>query len=185
MNIRKTKLDGTLIIEPKYHRDLRGFFAETYHEQRYARAGINALFVQDNVSFSNRGVLRGLHYQKPNPQGKLVTVLQGEIFDVAVDIRVGSPTFGEWVGVPLSADNGWQFWVPTGFAHGFCVVSEKAMVIYKCTEFYYPQYEASILWNDSEIGVVWPTIKPEISQKDLNGIRLRDVPKNKLSHYSA
>ena len=180
MKIRNTKLEGPLILEPTYHRDPRGFFVETYHQQRYGEVGLPSHFVQDNVSSSSRGVLRGLHFQKPYPQGKLITVLQGEIFDVAVDIRIDSPTFGKWAGVNLSSDNGWQFWVPAGFAHGFCVVSEKTLVTYKCTELYHPECETSILWNDPRIGIEWPKIAPILSQKDIKGQPLEEIPKDKL-----
>jgi dTDP-4-dehydrorhamnose 3,5-epimerase len=185
MEIRETPLKGLLVIEPKYHRDPRGFFVELWHETRYGKAGVSTKFVQDNVSFSSRGVLRGLHFQKPNAQGKLLTCLQGEIFDVAVDIRVGSPTFGKWYGVSLTSENGWQFWVPEGFAHGFCVVSEKAMVSYKCTELYHPESEASVLWNDPEIGIRWPQV-PEysLSEKDKRGLPLKDFPSTRLPSYT-
>src|SRR5262245_14571530 len=153
METQETPLKGLLLIAPKYHRDPRGFFVETWQEKRYREAGVTASFVQDNLSYSSRGVLRGLHFQQPKSQGKLITVLQGEIVDVAVDIRKNSPTFGKWYGTKLSSENEIQFWVPTGFAHGFCVTSEKAMVSYKCTEFYYPEQETSLLWNDPDIGI--------------------------------
>src|SRR5262245_53963323 len=136
MNITETELPGVLLIEPKVLGDARGFFVETYHAQRYRQAGLDVGFVQDNLSYSRRGTLRGLHYQNPHPQGKLVYVLQGDVFDVAVDIRAGSPTFGRWLGTVLSADNRRQLYVPPGFAHGFCVTSETALLAYKCTDFY-------------------------------------------------
>ena len=141
MNVIETKLPGVLIVEPKVFGDDRGYFFETWQKSRYEAMGIKGKFVQDNVSFSAHGVLRGLHYQHPHDQGKLVSVLQGEVFDVAVDIRVGSPTFGQWVGVHLSGDNYRQLWIPPGFAHGFCVLSDTALVAYKCTDYYAPGAE--------------------------------------------
>ena len=183
MQISQTKLSGVLLIEPKVFKDPRGFFLETWHATRYADFGIPSNFVQDNVSLSSRGVLRGLHFQNPNGQGKLLSVLEGEIFDVAVDIRVGSPTFGQWVGFALSAYNNHQLWVPAGFAHGFCVVSEKALVIYKCTELYAPRFEASLLYKDPDIGVVWPDIKLSLSEKDLKARQLKDIPLSELPQY--
>ena len=169
MNVIETRLEGVLIIEPRRFGDERGFFCETFQAQRYHDAGIAGTFVQDNFSHSQRGVLRGLHYQIQNPQGKLVSVVQGEVFDVAVDIRVNSPTFGEWVGVSLSADNGRQLFVPPGFAHGFCVVSDTADFTYKCTDYYNPAAERSILWNDPDLAIDWPVDSPSISAKDAQG----------------
>jgi dTDP-4-dehydrorhamnose 3,5-epimerase len=166
MKIEQTALPGVLILEPKAFGDARGFFMETWNRRRYVEAGLPGEFVQDNVSFSQHGVLRGLHYQHPNAQGKLVYVLQGEVFDVAVDVRVGSPSFGRWVGVTLSAENRRQFWVPPGFAHGFCVTGETALFCYKCTELYAPEHEGSILWNDPAIGIAWPLEHPTLSAKD-------------------
>jgi dTDP-4-dehydrorhamnose 3,5-epimerase len=166
MRIKQTALPGVLVLEPKAFGDARGFFMETWNRRRYVEAGLPGEFVQDNVSFSQHGVLRGLHYQHPNAQGKLVYVLQGEVFDVAVDVRVGSPSFGRWVGVTLSADNRRQFWVPPGFAHGFCVTGETALFCYKCTELYAPEHEGSILWNDPAIGIAWPLEHPTLSAKD-------------------
>ncbi len=166
MKIQQTALPGVLILEPKAFGDARGFFMETWNRRRYVEAGLPGEFVQDNVSFSQHGVLRGLHYQHPNAQGKLVYVLQGEVFDVAVDVRVGSPSFGRWVGVTLSAENRRQFWVPPGFAHGFCVTGETALFCYKCTELYAPEHEGSILWNDPAIGIAWPLEHPTLSAKD-------------------
>jgi len=183
MNIQETKLPGALIIEPRVFGDERGYFCETYNEARYAAAGLPARFVQDNLSFSRRGVLRGLHFQNPNPQGKLVSVLQGEVFDVAVDIRVGSPTFGQWVSVNLSAENKRQFYIPEGFAHGFCVTSETALFAYKCTDVYNPQAEGSVLWNDPDLNIPWPVSAPELSAKDAQGIRLADFPTDRLPRY--
>jgi len=166
MNVIATSLPGVLIIEPRVFRDERGFFFETYHAERYRDAGLDVTFVQDNHSRSVRGTLRGLHWQVERPQGKLVRVLFGEIFDVAVDIRVDSPTFGDWVGVSLSADNFRQAWIPPGFAHGFCVTSEVAEVEYKCTDFYDPPSERGLIWNDPEVGIDWPITDPILSARD-------------------
>jgi dTDP-4-dehydrorhamnose 3,5-epimerase len=165
-----TALPGVLVIEPDVHRDPRGFFLETYHHSKYREGGIDVTFVQHNHSCSSRGTLRGLHAQRARPQAKLIRVLQGEIFDVAVDIRRGSPTFLRWVSVTLSAENFRQCFVPIGFAHGFCVLSESAAVEYNCTDYYTPQDELRILWNDPAIGVVWPIREPLLSDKD------RDAP---------
>lgn len=168
MNIIVTKLDGVKIIEPKVFGDQRGFFFESFQAQRYKENGIGALFVQDNVSRSAYGVLRGLHYQLRYPQGKLVTVTRGEVFDVVVDIRKKSPTFGEWVGVYLNDENHHQLYVPPGFAHGFCVLSEVADFHYKCTEYYHPEDEHGILWNDKALAIDWPQLNviPILSEKD-------------------
>lgn len=171
MNVLKTAIDGVLIIEPKKFGDARGYFLESFSQKRYEEAGIKGPFVQDNLSFSRRGVLRGLHFQDPNPQGKLVSAPLGEVFDVAVDIRKGSSTFGKWVGVMLSAENGRQLWVPPGLAHGFLVVSETALFSYKCTDYYSPSSEHCLLWNDPDIGIQWPfKDEVELSQKDLKGV---------------
>lgn len=175
MNRIETKLPGVLIIEPRVFGDQRGFFMETWQQDRYEQAGLPGRFVQDNLSRSRRGVLRGLHYQDPNPQGKLVYVLLGEVFDVAVDIRPDSPTFGDWVGVTLSAENKRQFFVPEGFAHGFCVVSDEALFAYKCTNLYNPAGEGSILWNDPDIGIEWPIDSPVLADKDARAPRLKDA----------
>ncbi len=180
MKITQTNLPGVLLIEPKVLGDARGFFMETYNARRYSEAGLSAAFVQDNLSFSRRGTLRGLHYQNPHVQGKLVYVLQGEVFDVAVDIRVGSPSFGQWLGTVLSADNKRQLYVPPGFAHGFCVTSETALFAYKCTDFYDASAEGSILWNDPAIGIVWPLSDPLLSEKDRQAPRLAEVPRERL-----
>jgi dTDP-4-dehydrorhamnose 3,5-epimerase len=166
MNVIPTRLPEVLVIEPKIHRDDRGYFVETYHARRYAAAGLDVSFVQDNQSRSVRGTLRGLHWQVENPQGKLVRVLSGEIFDVAVDIRPDSPRFGQWVGVSISADNFRQIYVPPGFAHGFCVTSELAEVEYKCTDFYTPSAERGLIWNDPEVGIEWPAVTPILSARD-------------------
>ncbi len=180
MNVRETDLPGVLILEPKIFGDDRGFFMETWNGRRYEDLGIPNCFVQDNLSFSARGVLRGLHFQNPMAQGKLVSVLRGEVFDVAVDIRVGSPTFGRWTGVILSAENKRQFWVPEGFAHGFVVTGEDALFSYKCTNYYAPEYDGSILWNDPEIGIKWPVEKPILSEKDATAPTLAGMPEGSL-----
>lgn len=166
MNVLETSLSGLKIIEPKIFNDRRGFFLETWNQKRYAEIGINENFVQENLSFSRGGVVRGLHYQYPHTQGKLVYVLQGAVFDVAVDIRGASPTFGRWEGVILTGENRKQFYVPEGFAHGFCVLGESALFAYKCTDFYTPEAEGGILWNDPEIGIDWPILNPILSEKD-------------------
>ena len=174
MNVRETGLPGVLVIEPDVFGDERGFFFEAWNRTRYEDAGLPGNFVQDNLSFSSKGVLRGLHFQNPHPQGKLVHVLQGEVFDVAVDIRVGSPTFGRWVGVSLSSENKRQLWVPEGFAHGFVVTSETALFSYKCTDSYHREAETSVLWNDPDIGIDWPLDDPTLSNKDLAAPRLSE-----------
>lgn len=183
MQIHKTDLPGVLIIEPKVFGDERGYFMETWQRERYADGVTPETFVQDNVSFSRKGVLRGLHFQKVNPQGKLVYVLLGEVFDVAVDIRIGSPTFGQWTSVMLSAENKKQFFIPAGFAHGFCVSSDTALFAYKCTDKYNPQSEFSVLWNDPDLNIPWPTDAPELSAKDIQGVRLADFSKDILPNY--
>lgn len=175
MDVIETDLPGVLLVEPRVVRDDRGFFLETFHAQRYAHAGIVGPFVQDNLSASRRGVLRGLHFQHPNGQGKLVSVVQGEVFDVAVDIRYGSPTIGRWTGVLLSADNKRQVYIPPGFAHGFCTLSETALCTYKCTDFFHSDTEGSVLWNDPEIGIEWPIASPLLSEKDASAPRLRSL----------
>lgn len=177
MNIIKTKLDGLLIIEPKVFGDERGFFYETYHEQRYKNAGIKESFVQDNRSRSTGNVLRGLHFQKRKPQGKLVTVTAGTVFDVAVDLREDSPTFGQYESIILSGDNRLQFYIPPGFAHGFCVLSDIADFQYKCTDFYDPTDEGGIIWNDNSININWPISEPTLSLKDKELPSLEDVRK--------
>ncbi len=179
MNILATPLPGVLIIEPEVFGDARGFFVETWQAERYTTAGL-PIFVQDNLSLSSKGVLRGLHYQEPEAQGKLVYVLEGEVFDVAVDIRIGSGTFGKWYGVTLSFTNKRQFYVPAGFAHGFVVTSDTALFAYKCTELYRPEHDHSIRWNDPDIGIAWPTNDPELSAKDSAAPRLADIPHDEL-----
>ena len=168
MKVTPTDINDVLIIEPDVFEDPRGFFMETYHEKRYKTFGIDATFVQDNLSFSVKGTLRGLHYQYPNAQAKLVQVLMGEVFDVAVDIRKGSPTFGKWVGARLSAENKRQLFIPKGFAHGYCVVSNTAIFSYKCSRYYAPKDERGILWKDPELNIDWPVKTPLISDKDKN-----------------
>jgi len=166
MNIIKTKLEGAVIIEPKVFGDERGFFLETFHSDRYREAGIDITFVQDNHSRSSEGVLRGLHFQKTKPQGKLVRVVRGEVFDVVVDIRKGSETFGLWEGVILSEENKRQFYVPPGFAHGFVTLSETADFEYKCTDYYDASDEGAIRWDDPDIGINWQVALPKLSEKD-------------------
>ena len=156
MEVTKTRVDGVLLIKPKVFGDERGYFVETYQKERYSEIGITHTFVQDNHSMSRRGILRGLHYQTKHPQGKLVMVSLGAVFDVAVDIRLDSPTFGKWFGVTLSAENKKQFFIPKGFAHGFIVLSDYAEFCYKVTDFYHPNDEGGLLWKDPEIGVEWP-----------------------------
>jgi dTDP-4-dehydrorhamnose 3,5-epimerase len=176
MQVTPASLPDVLLVQPEVHADQRGHFVETFHAERYARAGIPGPFVQDNLSFSHHGVLRGLHYQWPRPQGKLVYVLQGEVFDVAVDIRRQSPTFGRWVGITLSGANHRQLWIPPGFAHGFCVTGETALVAYKCTALYAPECDRAIRWDDPDIGIQWPVAKPELSAKDAAAGLLETVP---------
>ena len=175
MRVVPTELPGVLVIEPDVHHDDRGFFLESYHARKYAEAGIPAAFVQDNQSRSVRGTIRGLHAQRRRPQGKLVQVLQGEIFDVVVDIRRGSPTFGRWTSINLSGENFRQCYIPPGFAHGFCVTSEWAHFEYKCTDFYDPTDEIRLLWNDPAIGIVWPVGEPRVSAKDRAGESLAQL----------
>ncbi len=180
MNIATTPLPGVLVFEPRRFGDERGYFYETWQSKRYAEAGINLPFVQDNVSRSKRGVLRGLHFQNPNAQGKLVSVLDGEVFDVAVDIRNDAPTFGHWFGIMLSADNGKQLWVPPGFAHGFYVTSESAVFSYKCTDYYSPTSEASLRWNDPAVRIEWPKGEKHLAPKDRDAALLADIPPHLL-----
>ena len=175
MEFIPTELPEVILIEPRVFRDGRGLFLETYQQQRFQAAGIDVTFVQDNHSRSVRGALRGLHLQRRSPQGKLVRVTEGEIYDVAVDIRRGSPTFKHWVGVTLSAENFLQLYVPPGFAHGFCVTSEIAEVQYKCSEFYAPDDELTLAWNDPEIGIAWPIADPLLSDKDRAGRTIADT----------
>ncbi|WP_130619635.1 dTDP-4-dehydrorhamnose 3,5-epimerase [Dyella amyloliquefaciens] len=180
MKVIETPLPGVVVIEPQVFGDARGYFYESYNQTKYREAGIERTFVQSNVSRSAKGVLRGLHYQWPNPQGKLVSVLEGEVFDVAVDIRRGSPTFGKWAGVMLSAENKRHFWIPEGFAHGFCVVSEFATFSYQCTALYDREADAGVRWNDASIGIDWPISQPLLSEKDENAPLLQDVAAERL-----
>jgi dTDP-4-dehydrorhamnose 3,5-epimerase len=182
MRFFSTELPGVVIIEPDVYRDPRGFFLESYHFQKYRDGGILLSFVQDNHSHSVRGTIRGLHAQRQRPQGKLLRVIEGEIFDVAVDIRKGSPTFGRWIGIDLSSENFRQCYIPPGFAHGFAVLSPSAQLEYKCTDYYDPTDEIGVLWNDPEIGIAWPVKDPILSAKDLAAPRLRDLI-DKLPDY--
>ena len=166
MKVTETELEGVVIIEPKVFGDHRGFFKETYHQKRYAELGIDAEFVQDNFSRSSYGVLRGLHFQKTKPQGKLIQCLKGEIYDVIVDIDQDSSTYGKYVGVYLNDTNHKQVYVPPGYAHGFCVVSETVDISYKCTDFYYPEDEGGLIWNDPDVVIDWPVEDPKLSEKD-------------------
>ena len=177
MQIQKTEIPDLLIIEPKVFGDDRGFFYESFNERRFAElTGVNPRFVQDNHSRSGRNVLRGLHYQIRQPQGKLVRVTSGEVFDVAVDMRRSSPTFGRWVGVTLSAENKRQFWIPEGFAHGFVVTSESAEFLYKTTDYWAPEHERSVCWDDPAIGIQWPLEgTPQLSAKDQAGVPLAEA----------
>jgi dTDP-4-dehydrorhamnose 3,5-epimerase len=174
MNVTTTDHPEVLLIEPDVFRDARGFFMETFHAGKFRELGLPENFVQDNHSRSARGVLRGLHYQLQHPQGKLVRAVSGEVLDVAVDIRTGSPFFGTWVGIVLSGDNPMQIYIPPGFAHGFCVVSEQADVSYKCTDFYAPGDEYGIAWDDPDIGIEWPELEYLLSDKDRRYPRLKD-----------
>jgi len=175
MNFLSTALPGVIVIEPDVYRDARGFFLESYHAQRYAAAGVPTTFVQDNQSRSVRGTIRGLHAQRRRPQGKLVQVLEGEIFDVVIDIRRGSPSFGRWITLTLSGDNFRQCYIPPDFAHGFCVTSDTALFEYKCTDFYDPADEIRVLWNDPAIGIPWPVETPRLSEKDRIALPLAEL----------
>ena len=178
MRFLPTEIPDIILIEPKVFGDKRGFFLESYHAERFAEAGISDTFVQDNHSGSRRGTLRGLHYQIKQPQAKLVRVVAGEIFDVALDIRRSSPTFGRWIGTYLSTENRCQIWIPAGFAHGFYVTSEWAEIVYKTTDFYAPEWERTILWNDPALGIKWPLVDegpPILSQKDAQGLPLQQA----------
>jgi dTDP-4-dehydrorhamnose 3,5-epimerase len=176
MNVIETNIPDVKIIEPQVFGDERGFFMETWQQDSFDKLVAERRFIQDNHSKSNKGILRGLHYQSENTQGKLVRVISGEVFDVAVDIRKNSPTLGQWVGVYLSAENKQQLWVPEGFAHGFYVTSDSAEFVYRCTDYYNPGAEHSILWNDPELGVEWPIVgEAVLSEKDMNGVRFKDA----------
>jgi len=183
VKIIASSLPGCVLIEPAVFGDSRGFFFETWNAERYAEQGLPGNFVQSNVSSSARGVLRGLHYQWPRPQGKLVTVLQGEVYDVAVDIRQGSPTFGRWEAFILSGENRRQLWIPPGFAHGFAALSDTALFNYLCTDVYVKEADAAIRWNDAELAVDWPLSAPSLSAKDQQAPFLQDIPKDRLPVY--
>lgn len=175
MKFTPTVIKDVILIEPKVFGDSRGFFLETYRRDLFREHGIDVEFVQWNHSLSVKNTLRGLHYQAAQPQGKLVRVIQGEIYDVAVDIRFGSPTFGKWIAEILSAANKKQLFVPTGFAHGFCVLSATAEFIYACTDYYHPQSERGIIWNDPDLAIPWPSANPILSEKDKLNLRLKDI----------
>ena len=183
MKAEKTAFQKAMIIEPDAFRDKRGYFMETYHKEKYEQLGLTTQFVQDNLSYSVRDTLRGLHYQHPRGQAKLVQVIKGEIFDVIVDIRRGSPTFGQWTGISLSDENNRQLYVPEGFAHGFCVLSDTAVVYYKCSDFYAPENEGGILWSDPDLNISWPLKDPVISEKDSRYPVLEDLPVERLPAY--
>lgn len=183
MKVETTPLEGVLLISPRVFEDPRGFFMETYHQPRFAEAGIPHAFVQDNLSGSVARTLRGLHYQVERPQGKLVQALVGEVFDVAVDVRAGSPTFGKWYGATLSDRNRRQLYIPPGFAHGFCVMGDYAQVAYKCTDVYTPGGERAIRWNDPDIGIVWPVADPLLSDKDRNAPLLAQLAPGDLFRF--
>lgn len=183
MKVYPTRLPEVLLIEPQVFSDPRGFFMETWQLERYRKADMPGPFVQDNVSFSTRGVLRGLHYQLKHPQGKLVYVLLGEVFDVAIDLRRGSPTFGRWIGEVLSGDNRRQLYLPPGFAHGFCVLSETAQLMYKCTDFYAPEDEYGLRWDDPLLGIDWPVSDPVLSEKDGQYPTLNAIPPEHLPAF--
>ena len=181
MIVEATPLPETLLIRPDVFGDARGYFLESWSKRRYLEAGLDRDFVQDNLSYSRKGILRGLHFQNPNPQGKLVQVLQGAVFDVAVDIRLGSPHFGQWHGILLSEENHHQFYIPEGFAHGFCVLSDTALFSYKCTDYYDAPSEYSLCWDDPDLGIAWPLAEaPLLSAKDQAGKLLRDFPRELL-----
>jgi dTDP-4-dehydrorhamnose 3,5-epimerase len=180
MKVTESVLKGIMLIEADCFGDQRGYFIETWHRERYAQCGIKEDFVQDNLSYSEHGVLRGLHFQNPQGQGKLVYVIKGEVYDVAVDIRKGSPTFGQWEGYYLSEENRRQLYIPPGFAHGFCVTGESALFAYKCTEFYNRETEKGLIWNDPDLRIRWPLEKPVLSAKDVNLPSLKDIGKGEL-----
>lgn len=176
MKVSNTPLPAACVLEPRVFEDERGFFLESYNDKTFAGIGLNEKFVQDNHSYSKRGVLRGLHYQVQKPQGKLVRVVSGEVLDVLVDLRQNSPTFGAWHSLPLSGENRRLVWVPVGFAHGFYVLSEGAHVLYKTTEFYFPELERTVLWNDPDLQIDWELVaEPILSEKDQRGVRFRDA----------
>ena len=175
MEVSETDLNGVLIIKPQVFGDKRGFFKEIYHSEKYLEAGINLNFIQDNYSRSTKGVLRGMHYQKTKPQGKLIQCLRGEIFDVIVDINKESKTFGRYISTNLTEDNHVQVYIPPGYAHGFCVLSDTAEISYKCTEFYYPEDEAGLAWDDPDVAISWPFKNPILSEKDKHHPNLKNL----------
>ncbi len=183
MNIVSTRIAGVLLVEPRVFGDQRGYFYETYQRERYAEAGITVDFVQDNISFSRQNTLRGLHYQHPGGQAKLVQVLEGTIFDVAVDVRHGSPTFGHWVGVTLSSEKQRQLYIPAGFAHGFCVLSPTALFMYKCSDYYAPQHECGVRWDDPDLAIEWPLSRPLLSERDSAFPLLKDIANPNLPPF--
>lgn len=183
MEVVETRLPGVLLIKPRVFRDGRGFFVETWSAERYTREGAPGPFVQDNLSLSQRGVLRGLHLQHPFGQGKLVSVPLGEVFDVVVDVRSGSPTFGKWVGASLSGENLHQIYVPPGFAHGFCTLRDGTLFNYKCTELYHPESELGVRWDDPDLGIAWPLAAPVVSKKDSEHLRLREIELTRLPQF--
>lgn len=185
MKIVSTDFDGLVVIEPDVHRDPRGYLLETWNQSRYSTAGIRHDMLQENLSWSRGGVLRGLHFQNPHAQAKLIMVLVGEIFDVAVDVRRGSPTFAKWFGTRLSGDDRRQLFIPQGFAHGFCVLSDAALVSYKCSDAYRAEAELTILWSDERLGIDWPVKTPVLSAKDAGAARFDDIPPQRLPEWRA
>lgn len=184
MKVTELEIPGLLLIEPRRFGDERGWFMETWQAERYAADAVPEPFVQDNLAFSRKGVLRGLHAQQPHPQGKLVQVFKGEVFDVAVDLRHGSPTFGRWQGVRLRGDEPLQFYVPPGFGHGYCVISDEALFGYKCTDTYHPEAELSVRWNDPDIGIAWPLDgEPVLSEKDAKAPLLAEIPEARFTRH--
>jgi dTDP-4-dehydrorhamnose 3,5-epimerase len=184
MEIHSTKFNEVVVISPRVFRDPRGYFFETFQAERYKEIGIACDFVQDNLSYSKKHALRGMHYQHPHGQAKLISVVRGEVLDVVVDVRKGSPTFGQWESVVLSAENHRQLFVPQGFAHGFCVLSEDVLFTYKCSDYYAPDAEHGIDWDDPDIGIKWPIEKPLLSEKDAGYPRLRDVDEKDLPSFA-
>ena len=183
MKVLQTALEGVLIIEPDVFRDERGYFIETFHRKRYKQGGVDTEFVQDNLSFSSKGIIRGLHYQFPQAQAKLVQVIKGEVFDVTVDIRRGSPTFGKWISVVISDEDKQQIYIPEGFAHGFCVLSDTAFLSYKCSDLYAPDCEGGILWSDPDLNIDWPLEQPLLSGKDSQYPCLNEISFDRLPVY--
>jgi dTDP-4-dehydrorhamnose 3,5-epimerase len=183
MKVEKTPLEGVLLIEPSVFGDPRGFFMEAWQHEKYAEAGITDVFVQDNISYSRHGVLRGIHFQNPGQQGKLVYVVRGAVLDVAVDLRRGSPTFKQWFATELSFKNARQMYIPPGMGHGFCVLSKEAVFVYKCTEYYKREFERTLRWDDPSIGVEWPAGDHILSEKDANAPYLKDLPSDALPSY--